>query len=56
MSQKILKNLEELAASIEQNAPEVEHKIAAQVGETPDAAVVISASKYHSALERLAQE
>lgn len=55
MSQKLLRSLEELAVSIENNATEVEEKIAASGG-IPDTAVIISASKYHSALERLAQE
>lgn len=56
MSLKRLKDLEELAASIKQNAPKVEKAIAASSGHHPDDAVVVSVSKYHSALERLAQE
>lgn len=56
MNEKLLKDLEELAASIKQNAPEVEKAIASSSGHHPDDAVVMSVSKYHSALTRLAGE
>ena len=56
MSKKLLDNLQELAESIQRNAPEVHEKIASDSGTPPDEAVVISASKYHAALERLARE
>lgn len=58
MSHRRIKVLEGLAASIRKNAPKIEQKIAANSssGRRPDDAVVLTASKYRSALERLAQE
>lgn len=55
MSQEVLNNLQELAVSIEENASQVEEQISAS-GPPADTAIVISTSKYRSALERLAQE
>jgi hypothetical protein len=55
MSEKLMNNLDELSASIEQNSAQIKLKLSSG-GVTPDPAVVTSAAKYYKALERLAKE
>ena len=55
MSDKLINNLRELSDSIDQNSACVETKLSSDGG-SPDRAVVVSAAKYHQALERLADE
>jgi hypothetical protein len=50
MSERLLKNLEELMASIIENSPKLEERL----GQSDPGA--ISAAKYHEALERLSRE
>jgi len=50
MSERLLKNLEELMASIMENAPKLEERL----GRSDPGA--LSAAKYHEALERLSRE
>lgn len=56
MSQKQFKAMQELAASIRDNRAKVEQKISANTHQRADRAVVISVSKYRSAIERLSKE
>jgi death-on-curing family protein len=56
MSERKIKALHELATIIRQNSQKVEQKIAASSRHRPDSPVVLTASKYRSALERLAKE
>jgi hypothetical protein len=51
MSETLLKNLEELVASIDKNTPKIEERLGAS-----DPGGVVSAAKYREALERLSQE
>ncbi len=55
MSEKLLKNLEELSQSIRENSARVENELS-NGGTNPDCALVISAAKYRKALELLANE
>ena len=55
MRPEIVSAINELLKSIDQNAPKVRAQIEAH-GELADDAVVISASKYYAALNRLAEE
>jgi hypothetical protein len=55
MSNKVRQNLDELTRNIQDNAHCVEKKLSTS-GTRPDRAVVISAAKYHDALERLSKE
>jgi hypothetical protein len=58
MSEKLIRNLHELTASIRQNSARVEKKMSAtaQNGTKPDQAIVASAAKYYKALELLSKE
>jgi len=55
MSERVIKSLRELMDNIEQNSASVESKLAIN-GSKPDSAIVMSAAKYHKALEMLAKE
>ena len=55
MSEKLLKNLQELSRSIQENTALVERELS-KGHSKPDHAVVISAAKYRKALELLANE
>jgi hypothetical protein len=55
MSERAVNNLRELMDSIEQNSACVESKLAMN-GSKSDSAIVMSAAKYHKALEMLAEE
>ena len=56
MSQRQMRAVLELAASIRDNRQKVEQKLAANTRQRPERAVVISVSKYRSAIERLSKE
>jgi hypothetical protein len=56
MSEKVLKNLYELTASIEANRDRVRCELAKAGSSDPDPAFVTSAAKYHQALQMLADE
>jgi len=55
MSDKLIRNLNELSDSIRRNSARVENKLSSNGGEA-DPAIVTSAAKYHEALELLAKE
>lgn len=55
MSEQLISNMRELATSMQDNASLVEQKLATSSAES-DQAVISSVSKYHRALERLADE
>jgi len=55
MSDKLIRNLNELSDSIQENSARVECLLSSG-GSRPDPAVVLSAAKYHKALELLADE
>jgi hypothetical protein len=55
VSEKLLKNLQELSRSIQENTALVERELSKGQSK-PDHAVVISAAKYRKALELLADE
>ncbi len=54
MSKHILDNLKELEQSIKQNTAAIEQRLS-QAGGKPKEAVIISAAKYHEALDKLAK-
>ena len=56
MSERLLRNLFELTESIEKNSDSVKSHLAKPDSSEPDSAIVISAAKYHQALEMLAKE
>jgi hypothetical protein len=55
MSERAMNNLRELMDNIEQNSASIERKLSMN-GSKPDSAIVMSAAKYHKALEMLAKE
>jgi len=57
MSEKqIIQNIQELTDNIEQNIPVVRERLAKVAGREPNNAIVVSAAKYHDALQQLADE